>query len=185
MILPNSAGVVPTTSTPMAAMRSWKPVVLMVFMISRCSVSMISGGVCAGPTRPTPEPTSKPGKPDSDIVGTSGKDEMRFRLVAAIARRPPSRINGSSELICHEHVDPAGEEIRDHDGRTAERDMDEVDTGMHLEQLTAEMLRRTNPDRSERQLGRRGFRKRDELLHCAGWQRRRAPPARTARRRPG
>src|SRR5205085_2377530 len=67
--------------------------------ISRLSVSIISAGVPAAATSPTPEPTSKPGNAASDRVGTSGSEATRLRLAVARASSLPSWSSGSSELM--------------------------------------------------------------------------------------
>ena len=72
-----------------------------------------------------------------------------------------------------EHVDAPGQQIRDRGGGAAERHVDQIDPGVHLEQLAAEMLRRADADRAEGQLVRRILGERDELLHRPRRQRRR------------
>ena len=159
--------VVPTTSTPIFAMRSWKPLSAMIAAISRLSVSMIAGGVPAGATSPTPEPTRTSGSPTSAMVGTSGNDAMRLLLEPRRAARSlPSLISGSSELTAPMNMSmrPAS---RSGSTTVAPRNGTWIRStpGAHLEQLAAEMLRRADADRSEGQLVRRFLRQRDELLH--------------------
>jgi len=103
--------------------------------------------------------------------------------VAAIARRPPSRISGSSELMRDEHVDAASEEVRNDHSCTAERHMNEVDAGLHLEHRR-EMLRGAHADRTEGQLVGEDF---ASAITAAPFRRAewRARPSQTARRRPG
>src|SRR5262245_88566 len=67
--------------------------------IARLSVATMSAGVPAGATRPTPEPTSTPGKAASAIVGTSGSVAIRSLPATASAVSLPSLISGNRELM--------------------------------------------------------------------------------------
>ena len=100
------------------------------------------------------------------MVGTSGSEAMRLLPAAASARSLPSLISGSSELIAPMNMSmrPASRSGM-RGGGAAERHMDQIDPGVHLEQFAAEMLRRADADRAEGQLVRRILGERDELLH--------------------
>ena len=88
----------------------------------------MSGGVPAGATRPTAEPTSTPGRPASAKVGTSGNDGDAFaagrgeRAQLAVLDQRQQRIERADE-----HVDAPGQQIRDRGGGAAERHVDEID----------------------------------------------------------
>ena len=161
-----AAGVVPTTSTPIAAIRSWKPLVAMTSALARLRMSMIGAGVPAGATRPTPEPTSKPGNVSAS-AGTSGSDGDALESCAApSATSLPSLISGKSELIApmKKWTRPAKVRRRRSRRGTAHA---QIDAGAELEQLAAEMLRRATPNRGVAHLPRLFLRQRDKLLQVA------------------
>src|ERR1039458_8056329 len=59
---------------------------------------MISGGVPAGAITPPHDTDSKPGRPDSVTVGTSGSEGIRLALVTAIARSLPDLTFGIAAI---------------------------------------------------------------------------------------
>ena len=63
---------------------------------SFCNRSTIGFGVPAGATSPFKSSDSWPGKPDSVVVGTSGKSGERLALVTASARSLPSLIRAAA-----------------------------------------------------------------------------------------
>lgn len=60
---------------------------------------MTGFGVPAGAARPNHDCTSKPGKPDSATVGTSGSSGERCALVMAMARNRPACTCGRAEGV--------------------------------------------------------------------------------------
>ena len=60
---------------------------------------MMSFGVPAGASRPNHGTASKPGKPDSAMVGRSGASAERLIEVMASARNFPSRASGITFTI--------------------------------------------------------------------------------------
>src|SRR5262249_55796203 len=88
-LLRTSSGVPPTTSMPRSvkALRtggSWT-----VAAVARCSVAVTSFGAPAGATSACQVVASKPGNPDSAMVGTSGNTAVRLSVVIASARIVP------------------------------------------------------------------------------------------------
>ena len=61
--------------------------------------STIAGGIPAGPQIPNQSEYSKPGRPDSAIVGTLGNKEDRFEVLTAIALTLPPLISSKTEDI--------------------------------------------------------------------------------------
>src|SRR5215213_5554847 len=58
--------------------------------LSRFSSAMVSFGVAAGAASPYHDTDSYPGRPDSAIVGMSGKPGTRFAVDTPIARSRPA-----------------------------------------------------------------------------------------------
>jgi hypothetical protein len=56
----------------------------------------MAAGVPTGASNPFQPSTSKPGRPDSATVGTSGSSGIRSRPVTALARNLPARIWGNT-----------------------------------------------------------------------------------------
>src|SRR5271169_3611727 len=78
MIAVNSAGVLPTVSRP-----SWSNFlrtsgIARALTVSPCNLSRTSFGVPAGASRPNHGTASKPGNPDSAMVGRSGASAERL-----------------------------------------------------------------------------------------------------------
>ncbi|MCY1202392.1 hypothetical protein D9M72_138780 [compost metagenome] len=69
--------------------------------IAACSASLaaMAGGVPLGAHRPYQVLMSKPGKPDSAMVGTSGNSATRCATVTATARSLPDLMNGVADGI--------------------------------------------------------------------------------------
>src|SRR5262249_33824622 len=67
--------------------------------VAAFSLAMISGGVLAGTNSPYQDDTSKPGTPDSAIVGRSGKVGKRFSVVTASPGSCPEGTVCSSEPV--------------------------------------------------------------------------------------
>src|SRR5262249_19311496 len=85
----SSSGVPPTTSMPRSVKALRTGGSLTVAAVARCSVAMTSFGVPAGATSACQVVASKPGKPDSAMVGTSGNTAVRLSVVIASARIVP------------------------------------------------------------------------------------------------
>ena len=79
-----SCGVPPTGSAPSLIMPASTAGWAMISLTCRFSVAITSGGVPLGAKKPNHEPASKPGKPLSATVGTSGSERERFALLTAI-----------------------------------------------------------------------------------------------------
>src|SRR5204863_9677714 len=86
---PNCSGVVPKVSTPKRDNRSLTSALWMIALISLLSLPTIFLGVPAGTATPNHGATSKPGRPASATVSTSGAAGERFALVIASTRRRP------------------------------------------------------------------------------------------------
>src|SRR5262245_17388847 len=67
--------------------------------VAACSLAMISGGVLAGTNNAYQDDTSKPGTPDSAMVGSSGAVGKRFSVVTASPRSCPERTVCSKEPV--------------------------------------------------------------------------------------
>ena len=65
-------------------------------MISPCSFASTAAGVAPGANSAFQITTSKPGKPDSAMVGISGAKAERWAPVMAMPRSFPERIWGST-----------------------------------------------------------------------------------------
>ena len=92
----NSSGVLPVTSKPMSASRprtSWRA---RAVSTSPWSLRSTAGGVFAGAINPFHRLETKPGKPDSSMVGTSGSTGERRAELTASARSFPSRASGTT-----------------------------------------------------------------------------------------
>jgi hypothetical protein len=68
----------------------------MTFAISACSARSPRGGVPFGTKMPSQPVASKPGKPDSATVGTSGSAALRFGEVTARPRTLPPLMCGDA-----------------------------------------------------------------------------------------
>ena len=79
----NSSGLLVAASVPIERKRCFISSVDIAFTISALRRSTISFGRPAGPTTACQVETSKPGKPDSAMVGTSGAIAERFAVVTA------------------------------------------------------------------------------------------------------
>src|SRR5262245_28687629 len=86
---PSSAGVEPTTVTPSPSSRDLITGSLRAATVSECIWRMIDGEVFAGAKNAYQDDTSKPGTPDSAIVGTSGIAVARLAVVTASPRSLP------------------------------------------------------------------------------------------------
>jgi len=67
--------------------------------VAAFSLAMISGGVLAGTNSAYHDDTSKPGIPDSAMVGSSGAVGKRFGVVTASPRSCPERTVCSREPV--------------------------------------------------------------------------------------
>src|SRR5262245_62523361 len=93
-----SAGVVPRTSAPKLSRRPCTSGTAMVRWISACRRSTIALAVLAGAAMPDQEITSNSGRPDSAIVGISGKSFQRVLPVMAIPLTSPLRRCGTASV---------------------------------------------------------------------------------------
>ena len=110
--------------------------------VSSCSLSRTGCGVPAGAIRPNQAVASKPGKPSSSMVGSSGICGERLREVIANARSLPSRTSGRTlEMLPKKMLRRPPSRSGRTAGRAAVRHLLDLDAGHHLEQLAAEMLR--------------------------------------------
>ena len=102
----------------------------------------ISGGVLAGTKNAYHPDTSKPGRPASAIVGTSGTAGARFADVTRqrthLALLHERHHRGD---VVEEQVDAPGDEVLDRGRGAAIGDMHEIEAGRALEQLGGEMGR--------------------------------------------
>ena len=89
MNVPNSSGDMSRTSAPCAASRSFMSGVCRILPTSAPSFATISRGVPGGARMPCHEPVSKPGRPCSATVGTSGIALTRLALDTARMRSLP------------------------------------------------------------------------------------------------
>ena len=71
----------------------------MTFAISPLSLAITSGGVPLGTRMPSQPLASKPGKPDSATVGTSGNAGLRVADVTARPRTLPPWMCGMPDAI--------------------------------------------------------------------------------------
>ena len=69
---------------------------LSILFIAELSLLMTDDGVFAGATIPIQDDASKPGKPDSLMVGVLGNNSSRFGLADARARKRPDLICGKA-----------------------------------------------------------------------------------------
>jgi hypothetical protein len=83
------SGVLPTGSKPSPANLIFTSSLCSASAISRCTLRTISGGVPARTTMPYHDVTSKPGKPLSATVGTSGNWGLRVEPAMASATSLP------------------------------------------------------------------------------------------------
>src|SRR5258706_7007133 len=105
MCATNFSGEPPATSAPCASSCSLPSGLCKYLFTSAFSLAMIGAGVPAGARMPNHELASKPGRPDSAIVGTSGSAGARLSEVTATARTLPDLISASDEgrlsnMIC-------------------------------------------------------------------------------------
>lgn len=91
-----SALLSPIGSAPISAMRARKSGDWITFTISAFRRATVSGGVPAGASTPNQVPMSKPFKPASSSVGTSGSAPERLPVVTASARSLPALMCGST-----------------------------------------------------------------------------------------
>jgi hypothetical protein len=94
MVAENSSPVPGFDVMPMACVRSCTSGVASAFRKASCKVLTIAAGVLAGTRKPKVECASKLGKPDSTMVGTSGRVDTRARDMTACARRSPCCTSG-------------------------------------------------------------------------------------------
>ena len=87
---PNCAGAIGAACRPIALSFSAISGSAMMRLISRLSLSTTGAGVAAGATTPYQVPVSKPGRPDSAIVGTSGRMATRLSDDTASGRILPA-----------------------------------------------------------------------------------------------
>ena len=129
-------------------MRWWKPGVAMISALARWSVSTIGGRRAGRRHEADARADLEAGKglghgrhvrQRGDAPG-SGRGE---REQLALPDQRQQRVDRADE-----HVDAPGQQIRDRGGGAAERHVDEIDPGLHLEQLGAEVLRRADADRA-------------------------------------
>src|SRR6185369_1338777 len=85
----SSPGVVPRGVAPRSSKRDLTLGCARAALVSALSLAMISGGVFTGTKKPNQLETSKPGTPDSAIVGISGTTATRSLVVTASARTAP------------------------------------------------------------------------------------------------
>src|SRR5262245_41139840 len=85
----NSSGVLPTVCMACLTSSACVSGCCSALTISLLSFLTMAGGVFAGARMPCQATASKPGKPLSATVGTSGATAERLRLVTASARRLP------------------------------------------------------------------------------------------------
>src|SRR5205814_45952 len=87
----NSSGVIGMGSEPSARIRSATAGSFKTVVKAALSFAITSGGVPAGATIPNQPFDSKPGSPDSAIVGISGRRENRWvEEIATVAIKPAS-----------------------------------------------------------------------------------------------
>src|SRR6266436_1232511 len=92
--LPNSVGLATSGTAPCERYTSFRSRLETALPTSEFSRDTMSAGRRAGPTTPIHAVVSKPGKPDSARVGTSGMRAMRFALVTASTFTFPARACG-------------------------------------------------------------------------------------------
>ena len=91
-----SSGVLPTGILACARIRSRTSGIATTRAMSPDILCTSAGGVPAGAMNPNHAVISKPGKPASIIVGTSGTEGERCSLVIAIGRKAPDLMCGIS-----------------------------------------------------------------------------------------
>ena len=79
----------PIGSAPISAMRFLNSGDWMILTISALSLATMSFGVAAGASTPNQVPMSKPFRPASSSVGTSGSADERLAVVTARALSLP------------------------------------------------------------------------------------------------
>ncbi len=92
MSLPNSSGVLATTSKPICFMRSLTSGDRKALTQASFSFETISRGVFAGAATACQDVTTRSGKPASATVGTSGSCGLRALAVIASAFIRPARM---------------------------------------------------------------------------------------------
>ena len=90
----NSVIGMPLASAPSDSMRDRNSGALTIATTSVCSRWITACGVPAGAKMPHQPVTSKPGRPDSAIVGISGMPAARLGVLTAIPRTFPLRTCG-------------------------------------------------------------------------------------------
>src|SRR6266516_4891083 len=86
----SSAGVEPFGVAPSSSNRDLTGAWASAALVSALILAMTSCGVLAGTKKPNHENTSKPGKPDSAMVGRSGTTATRSLVVTASPRKLPA-----------------------------------------------------------------------------------------------
>src|SRR6202171_6844772 len=87
----SSAGVEPFGVAPSSSNRDLIDACASAALVSALILATISCGVFAGTKNPNHENTSKPGTPDSAMVGISGTAATRSLVVTASPRKLPDR----------------------------------------------------------------------------------------------
>src|ERR1700756_4175447 len=178
-------------SEPSSRMRATMSGASSALATSSRSRASTGSGVFDGATRPYQEEASKPTRPCSPTVGTSGSADGRFAPALASARTLPAAgghvgcarrplrpgIGERAHLArrnlrqhyrheVEEHLDVAGDEIVHRWSRAAIGHVDDIDVGHALEQFAGKVIGRTVAGRGEIELARLFLRQRDQLLHA-------------------
>src|SRR5262250_820188 len=142
-------------SEPSSRMRATMSGASSALATSSRSFASTGSGVFAGATRPYQEEASKPTRPCSATVGTSGSADGRFAPALASARTLPAATCGQDHRHeVEEHLDVAGDQIVHRRSRAPIRHVHDIDVGHALEQFAGQMIGRTVAGRSEIEFAR-------------------------------
>src|SRR5450631_4927216 len=166
----SSAWVEPFGSAPSSSNRGLTDAWASAALVSALILATTSGGVRTGTQNANHENTSKPGRPDSAMVGISGTARTRSLVVTASPRRLPAFTAGLHMRQDRGHVvegdiDAAGNEVVDRRRPAAIRDMRHLDFRQPLEQFAAQMQRGADAGRGVGDLALVRMAIGDELLN--------------------